>query len=116
MSHETVDYRTKYGAVEVNGLADPAAYYAIERETVDLTDPRLAAVTRLRLLTDPGFPYWDLSYCHGRLADGTEVRVTLPRFQFSKAAGLSREIVAMCKEAGVYAKGLGILDAVSFVR
>src|SRR5262245_38576752 len=40
-------------------------------ETVELGDPRLSRVTRLRLVTDPGFPLWDVSYCYGRLKDGT---------------------------------------------
>lgn len=114
--YATVD-RSKYGAVEMNGLENHAEYFAIDRsETVTLTDPRLAQITRLRLLTDPGFPFWDVSYCHGRLKDGTEVRVSLPWFQFKKANGLSREIVAMCKQYGVYAKGLGLLDCISTVR
>lgn len=104
-------------ANETNGLVDHAAYHSIDRRVrVALDDPRLARVTRLRLLTDPGFPNWDLSYCHGILADGTEVTVDLPWFSFSKRKGLAREIVTMCKEAGVYAKGIGILDAISTLR
>lgn len=107
--------REKYGAVETNGIEDHAAYFAVDRsETVDLADPRLAQITRLRLLTDPGFPLWDLSYCHGRLKDGTEVRVRLPEWQFRKR-DLRAHLLEMCKEAGVYGKGLGIFDAISQV-
>lgn len=110
----TTEYAAKY---ETNGLADAAAYHATDRKMqVALDDPRLATITRLRLLTDPEFPYWDLSYCHGRLDDGTEVTVILPWHSFSKRNGLAREIVAMCKEVGVYAKGVGILDAISTLR
>lgn len=79
------------------------------RETVDLTDKRLVRITRLRLVTDPGFPLYDLSYCYGRLNDGTNVRVRLPWHQFSRKY-LRRDLVAMCKEAGVYGKRLGLLD------
>lgn len=104
-------------ANETNGLVDHAAYHAADRRTqVALDDPRLDRVTRLRLLTDPGFPNWELSYCHGVLVDGTEVTVVLPWHSFSKRKGLAREIVTMCKEVGVYAKGVGILDAISTLR
>lgn len=107
--------REKYGAIETNGIEDHAAYFAVDRsETVGLNDPRLARITRLRLLTDAGFPYWDLSYCHGRLKDGTEVRVSLPEWQFRKS-NLRGDLLAMCKRAGVYGKGLGIFDALSQV-
>lgn len=107
--------REKYGAVETNGIEDHAAYFAVDRsEAVALNDPRLAQITRLRLLTDRDFPYWDLSYCHGRLKDGTEVRVILPEGQFRKR-DLRGHLLEMCKEAGVYGKGLGIFDALSQV-
>lgn len=68
-------------------------------------------ITRLRLLSDPGFPFWDVSYCWGML-DGEKVRVSLPFFQLPKR-GLSRAIVQYAQRDGVYAKGIGILDAVS---
>ena len=107
--------REKYGAIETNGIEDHDAYFAVDRsETVGLNDPRLAQITRLRLLTDRDFPYWDLSYCHGRLKDGTEVRVSLPEGQFRKS-NLRGDLLAMCKRAGVYGKGLGIFDALSQV-
>lgn len=81
-------------------------------ETLDLADPRLVKVTRLRLLSDPGYPVWDLSYCYGVDVDGKPVRVQLPRYQFPKR-NLSRALVDMAREAGRYAKGMGLLDAVS---
>lgn len=81
-------------------------------ETLDLEDPRLVRVTRLRLLSEPGYPMWDLSYCYGATADGTPVRVSLPVSRFPKS-GLSRALVQMAKDAGRYGKGMGLLDAVS---
>lgn len=80
------------------------------KEEVDLTDKRLARITRLRLLTDPGYPMYDLSYCYGELKDGTPVRVHLPWWQFSRK-NLKGDLIAMCREANVYAKGLGMLDS-----
>jgi hypothetical protein len=104
-------------AYETGALESPTEYHSIDRSlTVDLTDPRLARVTRLRLLTDRDCPFWDLSYCHGQLKDGTEVRVQLPQSQWSKRKPLKVAIVDMAREAGVYAKGLGLLDAISTLR
>jgi hypothetical protein len=79
------------------------------RGSVELTDDRLRRIVRLRLVSDPGFPLWDLSYCYGELKDGTWVRVILPWHQFSRKF-LRRDLVAMCKEVGIYGKGIGILD------
>jgi hypothetical protein len=103
---------TKYGAVEINGLGEDAqAYHKADRsETVAWTTPGLY-VSRLRLVSDPGFPFWDVSYCHGEL-DGRAVRVQLPFSQLPKR-GLSRAIVEAAKRDHVFAKGLGILENIS---
>ncbi len=77
--------------------------------TVHLSDPRLAKITRLRLVSDPGFPMWDLSYCYGELEDGRNVRVSLPQHQF-KRQNLKGQLIKMCADSGVFGKGLGILD------
>ena len=50
--------------------------------TVYWTEPNLK-ITRLRLISDRGFPYWDVSYCHGRVGD-KKVRVSLPFSQIPK--------------------------------
>ena len=81
-----------------------------EARTVDWTEPGLR-VTRLRLLSDPGFPAWDVSYCWGMIGDEF-VEVRLPFDQLPKR-GFRRAIVEYAKEDGVYARGLGILDNVS---
>lgn len=104
------------GANEVNGLEKPAEYHQqvthqIE-ETVSWKDPRLARIIRLRLISDPGFPVWDLSYCHGELKDGTPVRVDLPFYQVPKRRMMSF-ILDHAKKDGVFAKGLGLFDAIS---
>ena len=99
-----------YGAVETNSITEEhKRIRAAANETVELADKRLARITRLRLVTDPGFPLFDLSYCYGRLTDGTDVRVRLPQWQFPRK-GLTRALVEMCKAEGRYAKGLGLLD------
>jgi hypothetical protein len=102
-----------YGTLEQNPIDDAvrATREAIDhQEPVWLDDPRLAKITRLRLVTDPGFPLYDVSYCYGELADGTPVRVNLPWHQLRKGRGLQGDLIQMCREAKVYAKGLGLLD------
>lgn len=47
-------------------------------EQVSFADPRLVRVTRLRYVSDRGFPVWDLSYAHGLLNTGEYVRITVP--------------------------------------
>ena len=99
---------------ETNPLVDPAKYheevtYRIKR-TVYWTEPGLK-ITRLRLLGEKGYPAWDVSYVHGEL-DGEPVRVQVPFFQLDKRRWKS-EIVEHAKEDGVFAKGLGIFEAVS---
>jgi len=105
---------TNYGHHETSPLAESGIDHAdlAGAETLALEDPRLVKVTRLRLLSEPGTPFWDLSYCYGLDVDGKPVWVDLPRYQFPKR-NLSRALVDMAREAGRYGKGMGLLDAVS---
>jgi hypothetical protein len=104
--------RAIYGAREVNGLVDGPAYHAARRgaPTVDWTAPGLT-ITRLRLLSDPGCPVWDVSYCHGVL-NGEDVDVRLPFNQLPKHQTRAA-IVAHARRAKVYALELGILTNIS---
>jgi hypothetical protein len=81
-------------------------------QTVDWTDPELKKITRLRLVSDPSFPFWDVSYCWGELKTGERVRVNTPFFQLPKKQ-MRRHIVEAAKRDGVHAKNLGIFDALS---
>ena len=112
---DTTD-RSIHGAPEVNGLLDPKAYHnemGDLKRSVDWTEPGLY-VHRLRLLTDRGYPMWDVSYCHGTMPDGTYVRVRLPFHQLPRR-GMKRALVEHAKRDGVYARGLGILDNISLL-
>lgn len=104
---------SKYGANETAGLENGLAYHQTDRSVrVDWSDKRLARIMRLRLLSDPGYPAWDVSYCHGVLTDGTECTVQLPFDQVPKGK-VSAFIVAHAKRDGVYAKRLRILESIS---
>lgn len=104
-----------------NAYVPGAALFGYERlraysgsaVTVDWTDPNLSKVVRLKLVTDPGLPFADVSYCYGDLADSTPVRVRLPFYQLPRK-GLRAAIVEYAKADRVHAKSLGILDAVTF--
>jgi hypothetical protein len=78
-------------------------------EHVTLGDPRLERIVRLRLLTDPGYPYFDISYCYGKLKDGRYVRIANTP-QHLRRRALKTDLIAWAKSEGVYAKGLGLLD------
>ena len=82
-------------------------YHNQYNETVYWTDPRLAKITRIRLLSDPGHPVWDVSYVHGELKDGTYVRVSVGFDRLPKR-NIASIILAAAKADKIYAKGLGI--------
>lgn len=94
---------------EVNGLVDGIAYHDARHnqedglDKVDWTEPGLV-ITRLRLLSDPGFPAWDVSYCHGMLK-GRHVDVRLPFSQLPKY-GMKAALFKEAKATGKFINGL----------
>lgn len=100
---------------EMNGLADGSKYHENRHKQEEIQrvcwTTKGLKVTRFRMLSDPGFPVWDISYCHGIL-NGKHVDVELPFDQLSKR-NWKAEVIQYAKKDGVYAKGLGILDNVS---
>jgi hypothetical protein len=68
---------------------------------------------RLRLLTDPGYPYLDVSYCHGRLPSGQPVRVQVPFRDLPRKWKWA--LVEHAKRDGIHAKSMGLLDNVSIL-
>lgn len=89
--------------------------------TVDWATPNLR-VTRLRMVSDPGFPWWDITYCHGYIGD-EPVHVRLPISQLKKfgfkyrkkdgtigKGGWKAHLIALGKQEGVNVFKLGILE------
>jgi hypothetical protein len=78
--------------------------------TVHWTDPRLDKIMLLdlHLILDA----WQVTQCEGRLKNGERVFVTLPFSQLPRY-GLRKAIIKYAQEAGVYAKGIGIFDAIN---
>jgi hypothetical protein len=97
---------------ETNSISE--AMHAF-RESIDysagavpLESPDLVKVVRLRLLTEPGYPYVDVSYCYGILRDGTHVRVQMPSMAMPRRW---REwLVTWGREHHVFVKRLGCFD------
>jgi hypothetical protein len=106
MSFETTN-RPSVG--EVNGLVNGAQYHN-ERHMqtggvikVCWTAEGLE-ITRLRLLSDRGCPFFDVSYCHGVL-NGQHVDVQLPFSQLPKRA-MKAFLYKEAKDTGKFIKGL----------
>lgn len=94
---------------EIKDISDAIDYSA---PYTGWSDPDLAKIVRLRLLSDPGFPFWDVSYCYGQLKDGTYVNVALPFYNLPKK-NMMGAIIEHAKKDGVFAKQLGVFDAIS---
>lgn len=114
---DAYDRNAAYGVQETNNVAeftdDFPAFLDTVQGTVELGDPELVKITRLRLIgASREYPYWDLSYCYGELRDGTNVRVDLGEYRFGRYT-YKHELVELCKAAGRYGKGMGIFDAIS---
>jgi hypothetical protein len=104
MSIQTTD-RPAVG--EFNGLVDGLAYHRERQQDHGGTvpwDTKGLEITRLRLLSDPGYPLWDVSYCHGML-NGQHVDVQLPFSELPKR-NMRRALYAEAKKTGVFIKGL----------
>lgn len=80
--------------------------------TLCWNDRELKNIERLRMVSDYGFPMWDVTYCYGRNQQGEKVKVALPFSQLNRRKWKS-EIIEWAKRDNVYAKGLGLFDAVS---
>jgi hypothetical protein len=101
-----------YGAVETNTLTkEQSAAQANAERTVCWTTPDLY-ITRLRLLSDPGFPVWDVSYCYGEIK-GETVRVRLPFDQLPKFK-MKAELYKEVKASGAFIRG--IFDNISTLQ
>jgi hypothetical protein len=105
----------EYGVHETNPIESGYHDEPIER-TLDLSDPELVRIIRLRLISDPGFPVWEVSYCHGETATGERVRVSLPFYQLRKGRqgpSINAQLVEHFRSAGRFGKGMGVFGAVS---
>lgn len=106
---DTIARLASYGVNETNNIALAAYDHTAITDDIQLGDDRLVKIDRLRLLTERGYPFYDVSYCYGTLRDGSHVRVYLGDTRLPRK-GTKGYLIQLAKEAGVYAKGLGLLD------
>jgi len=105
------DRAASYGAQQTNGLIDPTYHSRVDHSrTYLLSDKEVVKIVRLRLIgyNPREFPMWDVSYCHGQLADGRIVPVDLGDYQLPPR--YKGRLIELAKEAGRYAKGMGLID------
>jgi hypothetical protein len=100
-----------YEVTETNNIADSSVQHEdIDHSvTLQLGDPDLKRITRLRLLTDRGLPFFDISYCYGETKDGRQVRVDLGIYTLPRHNTKAR-LIEVAREAKVNAKALGLLN------
>ncbi len=110
---------SQYGVQESNPLGDQGHNWDnFEDGAITLRElqDRGGRISRLRFLTDPGFPYLDISYVHGVLPNGRNVRINVQGGCFGtirkgrNSEPQMRDLIAWAKEEGVYGKGIGMLD------
>lgn len=104
--------RTTY-ANESSSISDFGEEKAAEFRAaplVPLSDRRVRHIVRLRLLTGPGDPVWDLSYAWGTGTGGVEkFRVDLGRHQFPRK-GLTYALIQTFADARRFGKAMGLFD------
>jgi hypothetical protein len=108
-ANRSMDLAVRYGVNETNPLWASEVTHETIKDHVSLGDKRLERITRLRLLTDPGCPFFDISYVYGVLKDGTHVRIDGAPSSVGRRT-IKRDLISWAKEEGAYAKGLGLLD------
>jgi hypothetical protein len=105
-----------YTIDETNKLTDGFAYHnSVSSQRMTLRQLRAAGgrITRLRFLTEYIYGYgrfYDVSYIHATLPDGTIVSIVGCPLNFTPAWRVKFVLVDWAKEEGVYAKAIGLLD------
>lgn len=110
-ANRSMDLAVRYGVNETNPIwMSEATHENVHYDLhVTLGDSRLKRIVRLRLLTEPGYPYMDISYCYGQLKDGRYVRLDGVPMSISRRKPKA-DLIAWAREEGVNAKALGLLD------
>lgn len=114
---QTVDYRSRYGATETQGLVDGQAYHDEVDYSQTFTLEQVARyggkITRVRLIGEyvPGMgKVVDVSYIHAVMPGGKIVPVQSELPNLMRLRHVKGDMIKWAQRAGVYAKGLGLLD------
>lgn len=93
------DFTSDFGSY-LDNLADGGHHFHISE---------IKRFTRIRLLTEPWYPYMDLSYAFGELPDGRHCRVRLDSYKLGRKTYRS-QIAAEVKAAGRNPNQMGVWD------
>jgi hypothetical protein len=118
-AHNGERIAAEYGVVETSNIAEFTSDWHGYLETLadngrQFELDEIAKLTRVRFVTDRGFPYLDLSYAMGELPDGRHCRVRIDSARGGISFGRKTyrsEIAAECKRLGVNANKLGVWDS-----
>jgi hypothetical protein len=121
-----------YGCIETNGLNGgpnveerPAQPGMPAKDSVKWHDdgrpawaqPAFKRFVRVRLLSDPGFPFWDVSYAFGEWIDGSIARIHEIPGEFGccqlKRRSWKSDAIREAQRWGVFLKAKGFFDAIS---
>ncbi len=108
----------EYGVQDSNPLPDGGHNwdnFEDEAYTLRQLQDEGGRISRLRFLTDPGYPYLDVSYVHGVLPNGRNVQITIQGncSMIRKGRGSEpymSDLIAWAKDEGVYGKAIGMFD------
>lgn len=107
-----------YGVQESNPLSDAGHNWEnFEEDAITLAElqARGGRISRLRFLTEAGYPYMDVSYVQGVLPNGRNVSINIQGdcSRIRKGRGSEpyiSDLITWAKDEGVYGKGIGMLD------
>lgn len=102
-------YSVRYSGTLVDGSYHGTVDRSTGRYSAAAVQRMGGRITRLRLLTDPGCPFFDISYCHATLPDGRIVPVDLGEGQLPRRNTLGF-LIGLAEREGYNAKRLGLLD------
>lgn len=110
-ANRSMDLAVRYGVDETNPLwMSEATHENVDYDQhVVLADRNLVRIVRVRLLTEPGYPYYDVSYIYGQMKDGSYVRLADAPMHLSRR-NPKGDLIAWAKESKRFAKDLGLLD------
>lgn len=108
----SMDLAVRYGVNETNPLwTSEATHENVDYSIhIELGDPQVKRVVRLRLLTEPGYPYMDISYVYVQMRDGRYARLSGNVPMSISRRKPKADLIAWAREEGVNAKALGLLD------
>lgn len=105
--------------IETNALDNPVEYHEQDRRLVDMKEfaARGGKMTHLRVLVQyslvqhsNGNAYYDVSYIHGVLQDGTQVEVAFKNLLLIPARYFAPTLIDWASHNGANANEIGLLD------